>query len=259
MGQLLAEKINQRHQDQPGEDAAGEDDARHAQADDVADAEVLRGGVGLDRGPFQDVLGAEIRLEFGSARPGAEEIFILEEGVDRAQAEAEEDAAGQRPSALAGDQHIGAGRALGVSQVAVLFDDQLAAQGNHEQHAQPAADQGQQEDAGVLEVKAEKNQRGQGEDDPGGDRLTGVASGLDNVVFQNRGPTEGAQNADREHRDGNRSGHREAGSQAHVNRDGAKNNAEKRAQQQGAEGEFGTALLGRNKRLKDGEVRLWHG
>ena len=186
-GSVLAEEVDQRHQHQPGEDAAGKDDARRLGADDVAHAQVLRRGVGLDGRAFQHVLRAEVGLELRRARPCAEEVLILEEGVERAQAEAEEDAAGKRAAVLAGHQHVGAGRALGEVQVAVLLHDQLPPQRNHEEHAQKAADQRQHEDARVLQIEAQKDQRRQREDDARGNRLAGVAGGLDDDVLQNRG------------------------------------------------------------------------
>ena len=47
----------------------------------------------------------------------------------------------------------------------MLLDDELAAQRNHEQHAQPSADQRQKENAPVFaEREAQENQRGQRED-----------------------------------------------------------------------------------------------
>ena len=45
---------------------------------------------------------------------------------------------------LSGHQNLGAGRALGIGQHAVLLDDQRLAQRNHEQHAQHAAAEGDQ-------------------------------------------------------------------------------------------------------------------
>ncbi len=119
--------------------------------------------------------------------------------------------------------------------------------GNHEEHAQPSADQGEHEDAGVLEIEAEKDERGQGEDDAGGDGLAGIAGGLDDVVLEDGGAAEDAQDADGEHRDGNGGGDRESGAQAHVDRDRAEDDAEDRAQQHGAEGEFRTGIAVRDK------------
>ena len=259
VGQFFAEEVNQRHEDEPGEDASGEDDAGDARTDDVADAEIFRRGVGLDGCALEDVLRAEVGLVLGRAGPGFEEVLILEEGVEAAEAEAEKDAAGERAAALAGDEHVGAGGAFGIWQVAVFLDDELAAQGNHEEDAEPAADEGEHEDAGVLEIEAEKDQRGEGEDDARGDGLAGVAGGLDDVVFEDGGAAEGAENADGENRDGDGGGYGESGAQAHIDGDGAKDDAEEGAEENGAEGEFRAVLAGRDEWLKDGGLRVWHG
>ena len=66
----------------------------------------------------------------------------------------------------------------------MLFDDELAAQRDHEEDTEPSAKQGEGEDAGGFEVEAEEDERGQGEDDAGGDGLAGVAGGLDDVVLE---------------------------------------------------------------------------
>jgi hypothetical protein len=205
------------------------------------------------------VLRAEVGLIFRRAGPGAEEVLVLKEGVDRAQAEAEKDAAGKRAALLAGHQHVGAGRALRKFQVGVLLDDELAAQRNHEQYSEKTANQGQHENARILEVEAEEDKRRQGEDDARGDGLAGVAGGLDDDVFEDGSPAKGAENADGEDRDGDGGGHREAGTQADIDRDGAKDDPEERAEQNGAEGELGAVICGRNKRLKDGGLQVGHG
>jgi hypothetical protein len=134
---------------------------------------------------MEDVLRAEVGLELGSAGPGAEEVFILKEGVKSAEAKAEENTTGKGAALLARHQHVGAGRTLGKLKVVVLLDDELSAEGNHEQHAEKAANQGQHEDARVLEVKAEEDECWQGEDDARGDGLAGVSSGLDDDVLKN--------------------------------------------------------------------------
>ncbi len=255
MAEVFAEEINERHDDEPGEDAAGKDDAGDARPDDVAHAEILRRGVGVDRGALEHMLRAEVGLVSGLLRPGREEVLVLEERVKAAEPEAEKDAAGERAAALAGDEHIGAGGAFGIGQGVVLLHDELAAQRNHEKHAEPAADERQHEDARVLEIEAEKHQRGQREDDARGDGLAGVAGGLDDVVFEDGGAAEGAQNADGEHRDGNGCGDGEPGAQAHIDRDGAKDEAEETAQQKGAKSELGRMFFGRDKGLKIGHLK----
>ena len=87
--------------------------AADADADDVADAEVLGGDVGADGGAFEEVLRAEVRGVVGGGGKEAEEVFVLEEGVDAAEAEAEKDAGGEGAAALAGLEDVGAGGALG--------------------------------------------------------------------------------------------------------------------------------------------------
>ena len=115
MREFLAEEVDQGHEDEPGKDAAGKDDAGDAGSDDVADAEVFRSGVGLDAGSFEDVgVAAEVGLELRGAGPGFEEVFILEEGVEAAEAEAEEDAAGEGAALFAGHEHVSAGGAFRV-------------------------------------------------------------------------------------------------------------------------------------------------
>ena len=144
---MRAEKVNGRHQHQPGEDAAGEHDGGDADADDVADAEVLGRAIGSDGGAFEQVLGAEVEVAVGSGGPKGEEVFVLEESVDAAEAEAKEDAGGKASAALAGDKDVGAGGAFGVDESVVFVDDELAAERDHEEDAEPAAEEGEREDA----------------------------------------------------------------------------------------------------------------
>ena len=47
----------------------------------------------------------------------------------------------------------------------MFVDDEFAAEGDHEEHAEPAADEREQKDARVFEIEAEEDQGGQGEDD----------------------------------------------------------------------------------------------
>ncbi len=66
----------------------------------------------------------------------------------------------------------------------MLFNDELTAEGNHKEYAQPSADQGEHEDAAVLQFKAQKDKRRKGEDDAGCDGLASVSGGLHDVVFE---------------------------------------------------------------------------
>ena len=147
---MRAEEVDGGHQHEPGEDSAGEHDGGDADADDVADAEILGGDVGADGCAFEEMLRAEVGLVVGGGGPEGEEVVVLEEGVEAAEAEAEEDAGGEGAAALAGDQDVGAGGAFGIGEGAVLFDDELAAQRDHEEDAEPAAEERESEDAGWI-------------------------------------------------------------------------------------------------------------
>ena len=70
-----------------------------------------------------------------------------QERVDAAQPQTPEYAARKRSALLARDEHVGARGTFGIEKVAVLLDDELAAERNHEQHADPSADERQQKDA----------------------------------------------------------------------------------------------------------------
>ena len=160
-----AEEVNEGHEDEPTDASTGEHDAGYLGADDVADSKVFRCGVGADGSALEDVLRAEVGLVVRRAGPGGEEVVVLEEGVESAEAEAEEDAAGEGAAAISGDEDVSAGGAFGIGEGGVLFDNELAAKGNHEEDAEPTADEGEHEDAGVLEVVAEEDKGGEGEDD----------------------------------------------------------------------------------------------
>ncbi len=80
------------HEDEPGKDSAGEHDGGDAEADDVTDAEVFGSDIGADGCAFEDVLGAEVGLVVRLGGEEGEEVVVLEEGVESAEAEAEEDA-----------------------------------------------------------------------------------------------------------------------------------------------------------------------
>ena len=98
---VRAEEVDGGHQDQPGEGSAGEQDGGDADADDVADAKVLRRDVGADGCALQQMLRAEIRLVVRCGREEAEEVFVLQQGVQATEAEAEEAAGGKGAATLA--------------------------------------------------------------------------------------------------------------------------------------------------------------
>ena len=151
---MRAEEVDGRHEDEPGEDAAGEHDGGDADADDVADAEVLGCASARMAAPLRRCCGPRSKSRLGVAGQRREEVFVLEEGVEAAEAEAKEDARCEAAAAFAGDEDIGAGSAFGVDEVVVLFDDELAAKRDHEEDAEPAAEEREGEDAGRLEIES---------------------------------------------------------------------------------------------------------
>src|SRR5262249_15382197 len=120
---MRAEEVNRRHDNKPADDASGEECSRDARADDVADAEIFRRRVSAYGGS-----GKPLWLVVGCARPCSEQVLILKERVNSAESEAEEDSAGKTPAALSCNQNISAGCAFRVSEIAVLFDNELSPQ-----------------------------------------------------------------------------------------------------------------------------------
>jgi len=98
---VRAEEVDRGHEDEPGEDATGEHDAGDARANDVADAEVLGCAVGADAEPLRRCCAPRLGLVVGLAGPEGEEVVVLEESVEAAEAEAEEDTGREAAAALA--------------------------------------------------------------------------------------------------------------------------------------------------------------
>ena len=86
----------------------------------------------------------------------------------------------------AGLQHLGARRALGILEHAVLLDDERAPQRDHHQDAEQAAEHRDEHDARDLEIEAEDHDRRHRHADAEGDRLAGRARRLDDVVLEDR-------------------------------------------------------------------------
>lgn len=138
----------------------------------------------------------------------------------------------------------------------MLLDDELAAKGDHEEDADPAAEECESEDAGGLEIEAEEDERRKGEDDSGSDGLAGVADGLDDVVLEDGGFAEGPEDGYGEDGDGNGGSDGESGAEADVDGDGSEEDGEEAAEDEGAKGEFGAGVGGGNE---GGEVGWgWH-
>ena len=160
----------------------------------------------------------------------------------------------QRAASFARDQHLGARRALGVRQHAVLLYDERAPQRHHHEDAEDAPREGQHRDLEIVEevgaVRREEDQRRHGEDDTRGHRLAGRSNRLHDVVFENRRATEPFEHGNRQHGDRDRGAHRQARAQAEVDGGRSEEEAEHRADDDRFEREFGGRLGGRHVRLK---------
>ena len=115
--------------------------------------------------------------------------------VDGGDAQAGEHGACLAAALFTGQQHLGAGGALGEGQHTVLLHDQGLTQGHHEDDTQNAAHQGnqtQRHHAGHVDdaVFGPQEQSGQREDGACGHGLTGGADGLDQVVLQDGIPAQ---------------------------------------------------------------------
>src|ERR1700730_850684 len=79
---------------------------------------------------------------------------VHEKSVNAAEPQPPEHATRKRPAALASDQHVRASGALGEREIAMLFHDKLAPQRNHEQHAEPPAQQRQRKNPPESKFRA---------------------------------------------------------------------------------------------------------
>ena len=234
---------DQRNQGQPRQHAARGHLGSDARADDVADAQVLRRDVAVEGGVRVDVLGAGAQARGVAPQPQ----HAHQHPVARRREHTLEDLFGQAAAALAGHQDLGAGGAFGVGQLAVLFDDEAAAQRNHEQDAEHAADRRQGHDLQVLEVAlaaGQKDQRRDREHRAGGNRLARRAQRLHDVVFEDGALAELFEHGNRQHRDGNRGRDGQARPQRQVHRRGPEQDAKQRAQDDGAQRQLGDVALG---------------
>src|SRR5260370_7637381 len=146
-------------------------------ADDVADAKILRGD-GRAKARSGEPTGPAFRLR-GPSLTG-----VHQKGVDAAEAESPEHAAGKGAAAFAGDEDIGASGAFGEGKIAVFLDDKLAADGNHEENTEPATEKSEWKDARKRKVGAEsqKDESGKREHNPGAHRFANPPVGHNTLV-----------------------------------------------------------------------------
>ena len=90
---------------------------------------------------------------------------VHEEGVTAAETESPENPAGKGTAAFTGNENVSTGGAFGKGEVAVLLDDELAANRHHEKHAKPSAEKRKRENPPESKflAKSEKDERGNGE------------------------------------------------------------------------------------------------
>jgi len=85
------------------------------------------------------MLRAKVGIELRRVGPQAEEPVVLEERGRRAESETEKDARGESCHRVRPRSERRRRPCLRIEQRAVLLDDELAAQWDHEQNAEPAA------------------------------------------------------------------------------------------------------------------------
>ena len=150
---------------------------------------------------------------------------------------------------FAGDQHLGDGRGFGKGQLAVLLAHEIAAQGNEEENAQAAARQADEDGLHRMGIEMEDVERRQGEDGAGHHAAGGAADAGDDHVLQHGGAAAvHARQPDGEDGDGNRRLHSLADLQAGVGRSHAENDAQQRAPEHRAPGDFRQAHAGGHQR-----------
>ena len=99
----------------------------------------------------------------------------------------------------------------------------------------PSKAQRENSPEGKFRAEAEKDQRGDREHHAGRERFACGTGGLHDVVFEDGGAAEGAEDADGKNGDWNRSGDGEPGAQADVNGDRAEQQSEERTEDDRAE------------------------
>ena len=173
----------------------------------------------------------------------------------RTDAETLEDGRRQCAAAFTGDEHVGAGRAFGIGQHAVFLHDERASQRHHHQHAEQPAGGREHQDLKISKVagavRRQEDERRNGEDHTAGDRFTGRADRLHDVVFEDRGTAQPLQHRDGEHGDRNRCADGQSGAQPQVDRRRAEEQPEQRADDDRLQRELGRRLrTRRDVRLK---------
>ena len=156
-----------------------------------------------------------------------------------------------------GLEHLGAGGAFGILELAVLRDDERAPQRDHHENAQQAAEQPHEHDAADLEVEPENHDGRHGDAEAEGDGLARGAGGLDDVVLEDGGVASAGlrpepEERQRDHRDRDGGADREADLEDEVERRGAEHHAQQGAEDEGARRALAHGRAGRDVRLEPG-------
>ncbi len=150
---------------------------------------------------------------------------------------------------FSGDQHLGDGRGFGKGQFAVLLVHEVAAQGNEEENAQAAAGQADEDGLHRMRIEVEDVERRNREDGAGDHAAGGAAHAGDDHVLQHGGAAAvHARQPDGEDGDGNRRLHSLADLQGGVGRSHAEDDAQQRAPEHRAPGDFRQAHAGGHQR-----------
>ena len=162
----------------------------------------------------------------------------------------------------AGLEHLGAGGAFGIFELAMLGDDERAPEGDHHENAEQAAEQADEHDTANLQVEAQDHDGRHRHAEAEGDGLAGRAGGLDDVVLEDGGiltaelgpePEEG----ERDHRDGDGCADGQANLEDEVEGGGAEDHAQQSAEDDGAHGEFAHVRAGGDVGLEAGGGFGW--
>ena len=250
-----AEEEDQRNQQSPGDDAAGEVQRCQARADDVSDAEI--GGADGGRGDRGHGAGGQLRRRHRAAHAheagaqvadihdeifaGVEQVELAQQVHESAESHVAEKNFGGAAALLSGDVDLRRGDRFREGKLGVF--DHHAPQQGHEQNAQRAADQHQDRrfPVGMLEVehrpRARDHERRNGEDRARGDRFANRSDGSGDVLFEDRALHD-AQHGHADDGCGIRRSDGHAGAQAEVGVGRAQDDGHDQAEQNGADGEL---------------------
>ena len=219
--------------DQPVAGAAQEHQDADIEPDDQADGQQGR----TERHAKRRDTRADGPADLEPLGPQAHEVAEhLEQSAGQAGAD---DLAKALAAHLAALQDLGRGDALGELQLA--SHDEASPQRDGEEHAEHAAEAGDDRDPLVVErlPGPQQNQGRQREDAAGGDGFARTGAGLHDVVFEDVVAFEEPQDAHGDDRRGDRGRHRHAGKQAQVGVGRGQDRRQQHAQDHALDCDFG--------------------